>query len=367
MGFAEKIKELEDEILRTQKNKATEHHIGLLKAKIAKLRRLQIERSQGTGGGGGGGFNVAKSGDATVALIGFPSVGKSTLLIGITNAKSKIAEYAFTTVTVIPGILKFNDTEIQVLDLPGIIEGAKEGKGRGKEIIGVARGSDMLIVILTPFSAEKEFNAIMRELRGVGIRLNERPPDITVEKHPRGGLSIIKTRKITKIDDRTIKAILNEYSIHNATVIIREDVDADGFIDAIERNRVYMRMIIVVNKVDLADTKTRAELEKRFKDAVFISARDRKGLEMLKERIFIDLDFMRVFTKPLGGKPDMSQPMMMKNGSTVKDAAKLLHRELAKNLRYCLVWGPSARFGGQRVGADHRLKDRDIITLVTKN
>jgi small GTP-binding protein len=365
MGIPEKIKEIEDEILRTQKNKATEHHIGLLKAKIAKLRRAQLER--GKGGGGGGGFDVIKTGDATVALIGFPSVGKSMILTSITNAKSKVAEYAFTTLTVIPGMMKYNETEIQILDLPGIIEGAKEGRGRGREIIGVARSSDMLIIILTPFSAEKEFNAIMRELKGVGMRLNERFPDVTVEKHARGGLNIIKTRKITKIDDRTIKGILNEYSIHNATVIIREDVDADRFIDALERNRIYSKMIVIINKIDLADDKSREELRKKFKDAVFVSAKDQTGLDQLKQRIFRDLDFIRVFTKPIGGKPDLDKPMMLKSGSTVKEAAKVLHRELAKSLRYCLIWGPSARFGGQRVGGDHILKDGDIITLVTRN
>jgi hypothetical protein len=365
MGIQEKLKDLEDEILRTQKNKATEHHIGLLKAKIAKLRRAQLEK--GPGGGGGGGFDVTKSGDATAALIGFPSVGKSTILTSLTNAKSKMAEYAFTTLTVIPGMMRYNETEIQILDLPGIIEGAKEGRGRGREIIGVARGSDMLIVILTPFSAEKEFNAIMRELHGVGMRMNERPPDVTVERHPRGGLNIIKTRKITKIDDRTMKAILNEYSIHNATVIVREDVNADGFIDALEKNRVYVKMVTIINKIDLADEKMRDELKRKFKDAVFVSAKDQKGLELLKERIFRDLDFMRIFTKPIGGKPDMDKPMMLKSGSTVRDGAKLLHRELASSLRYCLVWGPSAKFGGQRVGGDHVLKDGDIITLVTRN
>ena len=136
MGIREKIKELEDELARTQKNKATEYHIGIVKSKLAKLRREVITPTKH--GAGGGGFDVKKSGNATVAIIGLPSVGKSTLLNKITNAESETASYAFTTLTCIPGILEYKQAKIQVLDLPGIIEGAKDGKGRGREIISVA-------------------------------------------------------------------------------------------------------------------------------------------------------------------------------------------------------------------------------------
>jgi len=92
MGVLEKIKEIEDEMARTQKNKATNYHLGTLKAKLAKLRsELLIEQSGGGGGGGGEGFDVARLGDARVALIGFPSVGKSTLLSTLTETKSEAA------------------------------------------------------------------------------------------------------------------------------------------------------------------------------------------------------------------------------------------------------------------------------------
>src|SRR3989338_2561119 len=120
----EKIKEIEQEILKTQKNKATEYHLGVLKAKIAKLRKSMYAPS---GTGGGGGFDLRKEGDATVVLIGFPSVGKSTLLNKMTNAKSEVAAYEFTTLTCIPGMMKYKDANIQLLDLPGIIKGAMEG------------------------------------------------------------------------------------------------------------------------------------------------------------------------------------------------------------------------------------------------
>ena len=127
-----KIDELEAEMARTQKNKATNYHLGTLKAKIAKLKSELIN---GPGGKSAGtknaerGFDVTKSGDTRVGLVGFPSVGKSTLLTTLTGTRSEAAAYEFTTLTCIPGTMKYKGARIQVLDLPGIIEGAAEGKG----------------------------------------------------------------------------------------------------------------------------------------------------------------------------------------------------------------------------------------------
>mmetsp|Transcript_25041 Transcript_25041/g.63043 ORF Transcript_25041/g.63043 Transcript_25041/m.63043 type:complete len:153 (-) Transcript_25041:1050-1508(-) len=132
MGILEKIKDIELEMSRTQKNKATEYHLGQLKAKLAKLRtELQAPSKSG---GPGEGFDVQKYGDGRVALIGFPSVGKSTLLTQLTGTKSESAAYEFTTLTCIPGVIHYNDAKIQLLDLPGIIEGAAAGKGRGRQV-----------------------------------------------------------------------------------------------------------------------------------------------------------------------------------------------------------------------------------------
>lgn len=84
---------------------------------------------------------MSKSGDARIALVGFPSVGKSTFLSKVTKTQSEIAAYSFTTLTAVPGVLDYGGAEIQVLDLPGIIEGASEGKGRGKQVISAAKVS----------------------------------------------------------------------------------------------------------------------------------------------------------------------------------------------------------------------------------
>lgn len=105
MTTAQKIAEIEAEMMRTQKNKATSYHLGLLKAKLAKLKREMIDSSSKKGGGTQEGFEVSKSGDSRIGMIGFPSVGKSTLLTKLTGVYSKVAAYEFTTLTCIPGVL----------------------------------------------------------------------------------------------------------------------------------------------------------------------------------------------------------------------------------------------------------------------
>jgi len=98
---------------RTQKNKATNGHLAVLKTKLAKLKRELIEPSGGKGGGAGGeGFDVKSSGDARVGLIGFPSVGKSTLLSKLTGTFSEAADSEFTTLTCIPGTYNYKGTKV---------------------------------------------------------------------------------------------------------------------------------------------------------------------------------------------------------------------------------------------------------------
>ena len=176
-----KIKELETEYARTQKNKATETHLGILKAKLSKLKRELLETASASKKGGGAGergFDVSKSGDTRVGLIGFPSVGKSTLLTKLTGTFSLAAGYEFTTLTAIPGTMHFRGAKIQVLDLPGIIEGAKDGKGRGRQVLSASLTCNVLLIVLDALKPMTHKLIIEKELHGFGIRLNQTPPDI---------------------------------------------------------------------------------------------------------------------------------------------------------------------------------------------
>src|SRR5437773_9710315 len=220
LGLPEKIKQVEEEMKKTQINKKTEHHIGLLKAKLARLRE-ELESS--TSKGGGPAFEIRKGGDATVVLIGLPSVGKSTILNRLTNAKSKVAAYAFTTLTVVPGILRLNGADIQILDLPGIISGASSGRGRGKRVLSVARNADLALLILDVFQPG-QIQLLKHELYEMGIRMDQKPPDVTVVKGSKGGLALTTSVKLTKITPATIKGIAEAYGISNGAFLVREDV-----------------------------------------------------------------------------------------------------------------------------------------------
>lgn len=174
MSLLQKIKEIEEEMARTQKNKATAHHLGLLKAKLAKFRRELLLGTTSSKGGSGEGFDVSKSGDARVGLVGFPSVGKSTILNKLTGTFSEVAAYEFTTLTCIPGVIYYKGAKIQLLDLPGIIEGAKDGKGRGRQVIAVARTCNLIIITLDALKPLQHKRIIENELEGFGIRLNKK-------------------------------------------------------------------------------------------------------------------------------------------------------------------------------------------------
>lgn len=356
MGAVDKLAELEAEMARTQKNKATEYHLGVLKSKIAKLKKVQAAPKKG--GAMQGGFDVKKSGDSTVVFIGLPSTGKSTLLNAITGSKSKTASYAFTTLTCIPGLLNYKGAQIQLLDLPGIVAGAKEGVGRGREVLSVARNAD-LVLLLTDVFDPLYRGKLIDELEGIGIRLDKSPPNIVITPTLRGGLNINYTVKATHLDNRMIHGILAEQGVHNANVMIRSNATVDEFIDILVGTRKYIPSITVLNKVDLV----KPEFIKSIPYTnVPISAETGLGLEELKQAIYEKLRLIRIYTKPRLGQAD-AIPMMMRNGSTVGDACDSLHRELRTLFKYSQIWGPSAKFPGQKAGLDHKLQDGDIICI----
>lgn len=365
MGIPEKIKKLEDDIHRTQVNKKTEHHIGLLKAKIAKLKREQ-EEQQSRGGGSSVGYDVRKTGDATIVLIGLPSVGKSTLLNRLTNAKSKVGAYQFTTLTVVPGAMEYRGARIQVLDLPGIIEGASSGKGLGKRVLSVARNADLILFVVDVFQPEA-VSILKRELRTIGIRVDERPPNVAIETTSSGGINVSVQTKLTKISEELVKEILRVYDINSARVMIREDITDEQLVDVLLGNRVYIPSLTVMNKVDLVNAGFINEITQKIPDKfVPVSAESSVNMTALKEELYKRLDFIRVYMKPRGKEADTKEPLIIKNGSAVLDVCNKLHRKMKDDLRYAQIWGRSVKFGGQKVGITHRLMDEDVVTLITK-
>lgn len=410
MSTLQKIAELEAEYARTQKNKATNFHLGLIKAKLAKLRRELIEPQGGGGGKGGEGFDVAKSGDTRVGLVGFPSVGKSTLLTKLTGTFSEAAAYEFTTLTAIPGTLHYRGARIQVVDLPGIIEGAKDGKGRGRQVISAARTCNIILVVLDVAKPATHKILIERELDGFGIRLNQEPPRIMFRKKEKGGINYQAFVQQTTLDSESVAAICKEYRIHNADVHLRCDATVDqvggwlvvwfgvgvGFgrcgwggyvcevrfnsflhprppvpthaqlIDVIEGNRKYMPAVYVLNKIDQI-TIEELDIIARLPHCVPISAAHGWNLDELIDKVWDECKMIRIYTKPKGQIPDYTSPVILhSHHPSVEDFCNRIHRGLMANFKYAWVWGSSVKHQPQRVGKEHILNDEDVVQIVKK-
>ncbi|KAG0367847.1 P-loop containing nucleoside triphosphate hydrolase protein [Gamsiella multidivaricata] len=363
MGILEKIADIEREISKTQKNKATEYHLGLLKAKLAKYRVQLLD--PGKTAAKGEGFDVMKSGDARVALIGFPSVGKSTLLNKLTNTHSEAGAYEFTTLTCIPGKIEYNGANIQLLDLPGIIEGASAGKGRGRQVIAVARTADLVMIMLDATKSAAQRELLETELEAVGIRLNTRRPNVYFKIKTGGGISFNATCKLTALTDKMVQHILHDYRIFNAEVLIREDISVDQFIDVVLGNRKYIRAIYCYNKVDSVTIEQVDELA-RTPYTVVMSCELDLNMDYLVETIWKNLALLRVYTKKRGEYPDFEGGLIIRAGSTIEHVCHAIHRSLVAEFKYALVWGRSAKHNPQRVGLSHLVENEDVIQVVKR-
>lgn len=361
VDYNKQIEEIEKELAKMQYNKRTQHHYGLLRAKIAKIKEKDELRSSKSSGKKDG-FEVRKTGDGTVLLLGFPSVGKSTLLNAITDAESEVGAYAFTTLTVVPGTLDYKHAKIQILDVPGIVKGAASGRGRGKEVLASMRSADLCLIIIDA-TRPHELNVINKEVYDANIRLDQRPPHIKIIKTGKDGIKIGATCKITNIDEATIKAILKEFKINNADIVLREDINADQFIDVLEKNKVYMPSVLVINKIDLVSEDERKELIKKYNPDLLISAKNKDHLDELKELIYKRLNLINIFLKEPSKDPDMDVPLIMFSNCSIRDVCNKLHKDFVSKFKFARVWGKSAKFPGQRLMLHHRLKNNDILEV----
>ena len=371
----ERIKELEERLANTKVNKATQKSINFIKAQLAKLREDLI-RIASSKKGGGGGYGVKKSGDTQVAFIGLPSVGKSSLLNLLTegNTHAKVGAYDFTTITAIPGMIKIEDANIQLIDLPGIILGAAAGKGRGKEVLGVVRTAELILIIIC-FREDgtvnfSDLDIIRKELYYAGIRLNTDPPRIQIKERTRGGIHF--TYKGEQLMDKDeVKALMNDLKVRNAGIYFAEpNITADQLIDFIVGNRVYTKEFVVINKSDLMKTPIPPE---KITEAighnhwVMISAKNQENINTLRHKIFMELDLIRIYLKPPRQEADMDEPLILHHGDTIETLCLKIHKRFISDYRYSLVWGTSAKHPGQKFyNLNHVLQDGDIVSIYLK-
>ena len=362
-SLQDQIKDLESQLGVTKVNKSTEGAVGLMKAKLAMLRERQVSRASVGKSRGDERFAVRKTGDGTVILLGFPSVGKSTLLNALTGAKSDVAAYAFTTLSAVPGLLQYKHAKIQIVDVPGIVEGAAKGSGRGGEVLTMIRSAEMVLMVVDALQPQ-QYEAVLREAYDAGIRINQRKPDISIVKKHRGGLTISSLVALRKVERSTIMSIAKEFRLIIADILCREHVTLEQFIDVVEANKVYIKGITVITKIDLVDQKDRQQLIEQIHPDVIISATTKEGLEDLKESIYHKLDLIRIYLKEVNKKADLEVPLIMARGSTIKQVCEKLHKDFVKNFKFARLWGTSAKFDGQVFHSmEKNLQDGDILEL----
>ncbi|NPA47460.1 MAG: GTP-binding protein [Thermococci archaeon] len=362
----EKIRALEKMYSTVPKHKGTEKLRLQIKRRLAELRKELEKQRMLQKKGGGYSLSVKKEGAAQIVLVGMPNVGKSSLLKLLTGADVEVDNYQFTTVEPVPGMMDYGGIKIQLVEVPGLVEGAALGRGMGTQLLSVIRNADAVaIVVDLSNDPVRQMRILLREFERAGIKLNKRRPRVTIKRTPTGGI-VINGQENIMGDIGEVMKMLREERIHSAEITVKEPVTLEDFADAIDDSLVWKRAIVIGNKGDVPGSKEGYEaLLREYADKfpiIPISAKKRANIDRLREELYKLAGIIRVFTKSPGEEPAYP-PIAMKKGATVIDVARRIHKEFAKNFRYARVWGKSVKFPGQRVGPDHVLEDGDIVEV----
>ncbi len=358
----EKIKALEEAISCIPHHKHTEKMLRQLKKKLAQLRR-ELEHKP-VRGGRRDECSVEKEGAAQVVLVGATNSGKSSLLARLTNVTPEIADYPMTTRKAVPGMMVYEDVEMQVVELPAILTETFEETSIAYKSLSIAKNADLIMVVLDASNRPLEqFRKIVEMLEDVGIALKKAQTKVILEKKDSGGIRFVTFGKFHgTVDD--VKKLLESVGIRNAVVKIIGDATIEDIEEQVVYEFVYKKGLVVLNKCDikLESSSKVEELSAQLGiPLVKVSAKEGRGLDELKRLIFENLGLIRVYTQKDGVVAH--KPIVVPSGTTVSQLAYLIHKELAEGFRYAKVWGKSVKIQGQKVGADHVLQDKDLVEI----
>ncbi|HHW18446.1 MAG TPA: TGS domain-containing protein [Firmicutes bacterium] len=302
----EKLAALEEMLATIPKHKGTEKMQADIKRRISKLKEEM--RAGKKGPHRKELFRIEKEGAGQVIMVGPPNSGKSHLLKTMSKAEPEVAEYPFTTRLPLPGMVQWENVQIQLVDMPP----------------------------LTPETAQSWMWAILRLSDGLLLVFDLGDDDI-----------LDKAEELLRFMEANNLKIKNEGP----------------------RTFTEKKALCAANKCDLPGAYDRLELLKEVigsrMDIVPCSAKTKEGISELCSKMFFDLlGKIRVYTHPPGKKADFSQPFILDKGTTVIDAAREIHKEIAANLKYARVWGKGV-FEGQMVPRDHVLHDGDVVVFYT--
>ncbi len=305
----EKIALLQEMMSVVPKHKGTDRLRADLRRKLAALKRapkgrkgVAQHRSP---------FHIDREGAGQVALVGPPNTGKSALLRALTNATPEVAPYPFTTWTPTPGMMRFENVQVQLIDTPPLNEDHVE-----PELMNLIRRVDLVLLVIDLQAYPiQEFEDAVEFMEGYRIVPSHRRQEL-------GG----------------------------------------------ERGWSIKPFLVLVNKTDYAeDDEDAAVLQELLGDdweLVPVSAETGRNLDYMKRAVFDELGIIRVYSKPPGQEPDLTAPFVLEKGSTVQDFAAKVHRELAQALKTARLWGEQV-YDGQMVGRNHVLHDGDVVELRT--
>jgi ribosome-interacting GTPase 1 len=319
----EKIACMENMLALIPKHKGTDHMQADLKHRLAQLRREQLE-GRVAGKRAAPVYKIEKGGAGQVILLGPPNAGKSQLLKSLTNAVVTVADYPFTTQAPQPGMARFEDVQIQLVDTPAVTEDYFE-----VWLPDLVRRADAVLLV-----ADLSDEGLLDALE-VFIRRLETVKVCLVSDAPAGSSSPAVAAELRRAG-------------------------------AAEELRTFRRTAIVANKMDLPGAADRLDALREFYAGRFeiwpVSGTMGDGLGALPARLFHFLRLIRVYTKEPGRKADLDSPYTLPVGSTVLELAIGVHREFEQTLKSARVWG-SGKYEGIHVKRDHLLQDKDVVEL----
>ena len=305
---AERVDCLEQMLQLIPKHKGTEKLQADLKTRLKEARLEQQTESKAPRPGKV--YKFPRQGAGTVIVLGGPNAGKSRLLKELTNAEPTVAEYPFSTHEPMPGMMRWEDVTVQLIDPPPIASGHVE-----PYLTGFVRSADLVLLCFDGSSDD-------------------------APEHTAAVMQLLADRK-TRLSTET-------------------------GLDENDLGVVHVKTLLVVTRADDPDAEARLDLLREVTSVPFEIVRvefDRaESREELRNAIFRALGVMRVYTKRPGKPAEYESPFTLPIGGTVEALAAEVHRELADTLKYAKVWGTSAR-DGQTVGRDHILQDRDMVEL----